>query len=302
MHFKGDIMKKIKLILLALLLLIPFNVKAIVPPMSDFYVNDYANVLSSETEEYIIDQSKKLAAVDGTQIVVVTVPDLDGEEIEDYAHELFKSYGIGDSQKNNGLLLLLALEERLMRIEVGDGLEGILPDGKTGRFQDEYMIPYFSEDDFDKGMKNGYDAFYSEIVKLNNLDIDYSEPTMPSSDISYSFAEKFAFFVFIGVFGFIIGVNMGISMGPFTKKHKPLGYTIDIILNLIILLCFSAPAIPFILGFIFGLQEGMKHPYRTRYGSVRNRYYDSGSSFSFGGSSSSGGGGHSSGGGSTRHF
>mgnify|MGYP003300435229 CR=1 FL=1 len=61
-----------------------------------------------------------------------------------FFNKLFNSFGIGDEDKNNGLLLLLALEEREFRVEVGDGLSGILPDGKTGRFQDDYIIPYLT--------------------------------------------------------------------------------------------------------------------------------------------------------------
>ncbi|MDE6292398.1 MAG: TPM domain-containing protein, partial [Bacilli bacterium] len=134
------------------------NVNALVDPTSEFYVNDYADILSQETEDYIVEKSKELYRVDGTQIVVVTVPNLEGKSIEEYSLELARSFHIGSKEKNNGLLLLLALEERESRVEVGTGLEGILPDGKTGRFQDEFMIPFFKNDDFDTGIKNGYNA------------------------------------------------------------------------------------------------------------------------------------------------
>ena len=139
--------KKIKkyIFLLFLLILIPVKVFAFdtVNQTSAFYVNDYANILSHETEDYIIDHSKSLYNKTGAQIVVVTVPSLDGVSIEEYATSLFRKFGIGEKSENNGLLLLLYLDERLMRVEVGYGLEGLLPDGKTGRFQDDYMIPLF---------------------------------------------------------------------------------------------------------------------------------------------------------------
>ena len=85
--------------------------------------------------------------------------------IEEYATSLFRKFGIGNKSENNGLLLLLSLNERLMRIEVGYGLEGLLPDGKTGRFQDDYMIPLLKEDKFDEGMLNGYKAYLHKIKK-----------------------------------------------------------------------------------------------------------------------------------------
>lgn len=163
--FQKYLFNRIKyLILIFLFITFISSVKAIVSPTSNLYVNDYANILSNETEEYIMNKSVALNNVDGTQIVVVTVPNLEGYSIEDYATKLFRNFGIGDKDKNNGLLLLLALEERQFRVEVGYGLEGILPDGKTGRFQDDYIITYLKDDKFDEGVKNGYDAFYAEIV------------------------------------------------------------------------------------------------------------------------------------------
>jgi len=178
MKFQKFRLNRIKYLILILLTVVFLpNVKAIVSPTHNFYVNDYANILSEETEQYIINKSIQLNNIDGTQIVVVTVPNLEGIALETYATQLFRNFGIGDKEKNNGLLLLLALEERLFRVEVGYGLEGILPDGKTGRFQDEYIIPYLKNNNWNEGIKNGYDAFYSEIVKLNNLTIEYNEPT-----------------------------------------------------------------------------------------------------------------------------
>ena len=129
-----------------LLLLCPLNTFAVVSPTDKFYVNDYASILSSDTEEYIFEHSKNLNDKTKAQIVVVTIPSLNGDSLEEYATELFRKFGIGDAKENNGLLILLSLEDRKVRVEVGYGLEGVLPDGKTGRFQDEYMIPYFKND------------------------------------------------------------------------------------------------------------------------------------------------------------
>lgn len=150
------------------------NVGAIVQPTSQFYVNDYADILSPETESFIVNNSATLAQATTAQIVVVTVKNLEGKSLESYATQLFREFGIGDKQKNNGLLLLLALEERKSRVEVGTGLEGILPDGKTGRFQDQYMIPYFRDNNFDEGILNGYKAFYAEVAKEYNYEYDES--------------------------------------------------------------------------------------------------------------------------------
>ena len=98
------------------------NSLAIVNPTSDFYVNDYANILDSETKNYIITSNQKLYSQTGAQIVVVTVKNLEGQSLEEYSTELFRNFGIGDKNQNNGVLLLLALQERQCRIEVGYGL------------------------------------------------------------------------------------------------------------------------------------------------------------------------------------
>ena len=202
--------------LVLILLSITFisNVKAIVKPTNNFYINDYANILSSETEEYVLNKSVALSNVDGTQIVVVTVQNLEGYTIESYANKLFRNFGIGDSNKNNGLLFLIALEERELRIEVGYGLEGIINDGKAGRIRDEYIVPYLKNNEWDEGIKNGYDALYKEIVIGNNLNVDYDEPIeVGSSDgiiISRPGYENYgieiiAFFYLISISGNLIG-------------------------------------------------------------------------------------------------
>jgi len=160
------------------LVFLPISVFAIVKQTEDFFVNDYANVLTEETEKKILDKSIYLDKQTSAQIVVVTVPNLNGTDIEKYATDLFRSFGIGGNERNNGLLLLFALEEREFRVEVGYGLEGILPDGKVGRILDESVIPFLKENDYDKGIKNGYNLFLNEVCSEYelNCNIDIIEP------------------------------------------------------------------------------------------------------------------------------
>ena len=112
-----------KIFLVLALVLFPFNCFALVKPTNDFYVNDYADILDDDVEQYIMQRSVDLEKQTDAQIVVVTVKNLEGMSLEEYATKLFRSFGIGDKDKNNGLLLLLALEERQFRVEVGYGLE-----------------------------------------------------------------------------------------------------------------------------------------------------------------------------------
>lgn len=291
--------KYICYLILFLYLMLPCNTFAIVRPMSNFYVNDYANILSSETERYILDKSIALNNIDGTQIVVVTVPNLEGNSLEDYANKLFNNWGIGDKKKNNGLLLLLALEEREFRVEVGDGLEGILPDGKTGRFQDQYIIPYLKNNNWDEGIKNGYDVFYSEIVKLNNLDLEYEEGIPSYNTDNNEENDLNILFEIILVLGFFTGTFIGIWM---KKMPKEKGLKATLLYFLIWVLLFIICTRIFMIGvgfLIFNLfcfiptRFGLS----TRGGVGFGRSSGGGSSGGF-----SGGGGRSSGGGSSRGF
>lgn len=140
-------------------------------PTSGIYVQDYAGVLSSDTKASINSLGAKLTAATKAQVVVVTVKSLDGENIEQYALALLRNWGIGDKQLNNGALLLVAVNDRQSRIEVGYGLEGALPDAKTGRIQDEYMIPYFQKGDYNAGIWQGYRVLVRETAAEYKTDI-----------------------------------------------------------------------------------------------------------------------------------
>lgn len=89
------------------------SVSALEKPTGEFYVGDFADVFSAEHEEYYIEQGKLLQeSCSGAQVAVVSVPSLEGETIEQYANDLFNDWGIGDKEENNGLLILLAPNER----------------------------------------------------------------------------------------------------------------------------------------------------------------------------------------------
>lgn len=96
----------IGILLVVVLLGVTTEGGAVITPNANFYVKDDANVLSNETENYIVQTNTDLEQKTGAQIVVVTIPSLEGESIEEYANELFRTWGIGSKEKNNGLLLL----------------------------------------------------------------------------------------------------------------------------------------------------------------------------------------------------
>ncbi|MBM7615631.1 TPM domain-containing protein [Alkaliphilus hydrothermalis] len=134
-------------------------------PTRDFYVNDFANVLSPSAEAYILSTAVELERTTSAQVVVVTMEDLENEALEEYSLGLLREWGIGAKEANNGVLILLDIGGGQSRIEVGYGLEGALPDGKTGRIQDNYMIPYYQQGDYSKGIVEGFNAIANEVYK-----------------------------------------------------------------------------------------------------------------------------------------
>ncbi len=140
-------------------------------PAPRAYVNDSAGVLNAGTAEKLNGVLSDLDARAKAQVAVLTVKSLGGADIETYATETYKKWGIGDKKTNRGVLLLVAVEDRKSRIEVGYGLEGILPDGLTGAIQDKYIIPYFRNGDYSGGILQGSLAIASVIAGDSGVEL-----------------------------------------------------------------------------------------------------------------------------------
>ncbi len=115
------------------------------------YVNDFAHVLDPKAVAQMEEICRQIDQQAHAQIAVVTIHSLDGSDIESYAVDLFKKWGIGDKASNRGVLILYAIDDRKSRIEVGYGLEPILPDGKVGSFARE-AIPFMRSGNYSQGL------------------------------------------------------------------------------------------------------------------------------------------------------
>src|ERR1700686_2291312 len=111
------------------------------------YVNDFARVLDPSSSEAIRNICQQIDQKAKAQIAIVTVHSLDGADIEGYASDLYKAWGIGPKSSNRGVLILLAVDDHKRRIEVGYGLEPILPDGKVGGFGRE-AVPFLKQNQY----------------------------------------------------------------------------------------------------------------------------------------------------------
>lgn len=280
-------MKKIIFTFLTFVLFI-INVEALVDPMSNFYVNDYANILSEETENEIQSMSVQLSYTDGTQMVVVTVEDLEGLSVEEYANQLFNKFGIGEADSDNGLLILVSRDDRKIRVEVGYGLEGVINDGKAGRYLDAYAVPYLKNDEWDKGIFNVYNALYKEIVTQNNLQLEYTEPTGELEESEDSIHVFMMFSLFIG---YIIGTFIRAT------SFKEAGLKKIVIL-------IGAVIVIFIVNFLIGLLANIIFAFALGivFGIFGVSFSGSSSGGRSGGGGFRGGGGRSGGGGASRGF
>ena len=200
------------LLVMFILLISTVSALAFPEPTEDFYVADYAEVLSDTTESMIISQNDLLYAQTGAQIVVVTVRYLeDGYYADEYAVKLFNDWGVGDAEKNNGILLLLVTEEGKGWLTQGSGIEHYLTNDDVDMMLENYFWKKFDKGDFDGAV----DTLFSELVewyedtyKFNLGDESYVDTT--GSDTDYSpRVSKFIFklIIFVLIIAIIISIN-----------------------------------------------------------------------------------------------
>jgi uncharacterized protein len=133
-------------------------------PVGDIYVQDFAHVLNEAEKAELINLGRSIEDQTTAQVAVLTIKTIGDKTIEEFANEAFRQYGIGNKKENNGVLLVLAMKEHKVRIEVGYGLEGRIPDGKAGRILDEYAIPNLKNQQPDKAVIDTYKVLANEVL------------------------------------------------------------------------------------------------------------------------------------------
>jgi len=135
-----------------------------VPPLRG-RVNDYAGVMQSNQIQSLESQLAQLERDTGHQVAVLTIPTLDGEDIEGFSIRVAENWKIGKKGFDNGAILLVAVKDRRLRLEVGYGLEGILPDAIAKRITSDYIVPHFRSQDYAGGIIAGIDAVQKVVRK-----------------------------------------------------------------------------------------------------------------------------------------
>ena len=149
-------------LLSVVLLALPAGAAPTFPPLTGRVV-DNAHVLSAETSQTLSAKLEAFEAATGHQIVIVTLPSLQGYEIEDYGYQLGRTWQIGQKGKNDGALFIIAPTERKVRIEVGYGLEGVMTDALSNVIIQQKVLPPFKAGDMEAGIVGGTDAIIAQL-------------------------------------------------------------------------------------------------------------------------------------------
>lgn len=184
-------------------------------PPKNGYVLDQTQTLTKEEIYTMNRMGLELQKKTKAQIAVLLIPTLEGEDVSDYANRVFRAWGIGDKEKNNGILFLIALKDKQMRIEVGYGLEGAINDGKAGEILDQYAIPYFQKGKFGPGVMETYKVLVGEVSKEYGVSIDGSRTYEKQDSIELSPFQLLL--IGIGILALII-VDMTFLGGAITQS------------------------------------------------------------------------------------
>jgi uncharacterized protein len=174
-------------------------------PRPDGYVNDFAAVLTDDDEAYLENYLRALEAATSAEVAIVTVTSMDGMTIEEYAHRLFAEWGIGKEQVDNGVLLLVAPNDRAVRIEVGYGVEAILPDGLAGEIIRTDMVPEFNAGNLRRGIGRGVDRI-ARILRRDPAAVSF--PPSAEADGSPGVLSVPFFGLFMVLSGFVAGLGV----------------------------------------------------------------------------------------------
>lgn len=183
-------------------------------PQPRGYINDFANLIGAEAESKLSELLSALEEKTTAEMAVVILESIAPYDIELYAVKLFEEWGIGKRGKDNGVLLLVALKERKIRIEVGYGLEGALPDALCKQIIEREIVPYFKKGEYEKGILLGVSTIVGLVGKEYGVEIKGVKRTLPRAEGAPSLLELFfSLIIFLLLFR-IFGV-FGIFFFPF---------------------------------------------------------------------------------------
>jgi uncharacterized protein len=186
-------------------------------PKATGRVNDFANVIDPAVEAEIDHRLDLLEQTTSSEIAVATIKSLEGMSSSDYANRLFKEWGVGQAKTDNGVLVVIAIDDRDMAIEVGYGLEGVLPDGLAGQIIRDDFTPRFRDGDYSGGIRTG-------VMRLADV-VEKQQVLTPEQLAQFNDSSSSDLPVFIGLpfFGLFVAIGFGlIGVGLRSKTGFPL--------------------------------------------------------------------------------
>jgi uncharacterized protein len=187
------------------------------PPLTGRVV-DQANVMTAASRTDVDTKLKNLEDKSGIQLVVATVKSLQGGDIETFANELFRTWKLGQAQKNNGVLLLVAPAEHKVRIEVGYGLEGTLTDALSSVIISSAIVPRFKSGDFSGGIERGVDG----IISVLSGDATDWQPKVNVRNEGSSLIGQLFPFLFVLVAIFVFRILRNAPSGRYVRRNGQL--------------------------------------------------------------------------------
>ena len=180
-------------------------------------VTDLADVLSDAEEQALRTLAADVEQGTTAEIAVVTVRSLDGVSVEEYATKLFAAWGVGQAGKDNGVLIVVAPAEREMRIEVGYGLEGVLPDGLAGQVIRESFLPAFRDNAYGRGIVEGTTRV-AAIVRRNQTLTDTELQALAASQSPASSNDAMLPYVLVPFLGIFVSIGFGMAGAGFGAR------------------------------------------------------------------------------------
>jgi len=196
-------MISVTLMILSLALILAPQAYALDIPKLTGYVNDYAGMLSPQAKATLEQELRAFEQSDSTQIVIVTIPSLEGEALEEFSVKIAEAWKIGHKGKDNGIIFLVSKEDRKLRVEVGRGLEGKLTDLMAGRIIDLVVKPKFKRGEFDNGFIAGVHALID--ATGGEFKADQQAGKRQRAKGSQGISRLFTFVIFLGIALLMLG-------------------------------------------------------------------------------------------------
>lgn len=205
-----------------LILLILLATTALALPEPTGWVNDYAEIIEPEWETQITSSINEIQQNTTAEISVITVKNLEGKPVEEVALQYLTAWGVGKAETDNGIVILVSLEDRAYRIETGYGVEGILPDGRAGRIGRDILQLYFRQELYGEGIYHTVNEIGALLKQDPTIIAKYNTKSVLVKDLS-------PFIIFMNFW--LIMFTAGICSANPKQKRKKTFTTLNAIYN-----------------------------------------------------------------------